>query len=102
MNNFQTGDERLSIGDHSYTLRLTLGALCEISERLGAVGPTELAEELRQFPADKRSAYKARTMLECLLRPHKSCALDIPSLAASADPKIFMPVLARLFERNFT
>ena len=102
MNSFQTGDERLIIGDHSYTLRLTLGALCEISERLGVDGPIELAETLRLFSADKRSAHKARAMLECLLRPNMSCALDIPSLVASADPKQFMPVLARLFERNFT
>jgi|GEM_PF-2374371 len=102
MQDYQKGDVRLSIGEHSYTLRLTLGALCEISERLGVSGPIELAEELRFVSADKRSAHKARLLLECLLRPRVSCAVDIPSLAASADPKVFMPVLARLFEKNFT
>ena len=39
---YQPGDICVTIGDKPYRTRLTLGALSELSERLGARGPSRI------------------------------------------------------------
>ena len=59
-NQFRPGDVETPFG----TLRLTLGALAEITERLEAENPQALASEIRAItPA------KSRILLRALLRP---------------------------------
>ena len=103
MPGFRKGDVAVDIGGIPYFLRLTLGALAEIDQRLGVKGPLELAAKLKNFSADEQSAQDALTLLECLLRPPcASRAADIPAAALKADPKMFLPAIATLFESSFT
>lgn len=106
MGGFRKGDVSISIGGKAYVLRLTLGALAEIDQRLAVRGPVELAEKLKNLSANDESAETAFTLLECLLRPAISppCGLgvaDIPSLVRQANPQEFMPIISALFEKNF-
>lgn len=106
MSGFRKGDVSIFIGGNAYVLRLTLGALAEIDQRLAVRGPVELAEKLRDLSANDESADIAFTLLECLLRPAISPPFglgvaDIPSLARQANPQEFMPVTSALFEQNF-
>ncbi len=100
------GDVLLGIGDTTYVLRLTLGALAEIDQRLGVNGPLELAEKLRRFSVDKASVNHAFVLLECLLRPAfpspcMSGAADISTIARKAKPSEFMHAITQVFELNF-
>ena len=77
MGHFQPGDQIITISGQPYRLRLTLGALCELAERLEAAGPLALAGKFRQMQSSS-----ARTLLACLLRP--CCpSQDADKLAAS-------------------
>ena len=46
---FQRGDQRLTLQKQTYGLRLTMGALAEITSRLSARGPQELSLRLRSI-----------------------------------------------------
>lgn len=106
MSAYRKGDVSIQIEGVAYILRLTLGALAEIDHRLGVKGPLELAEKLKGFSADQQSAEDALILLECLLRPafpslSRAGAVNIPALVKCADPNMFMPKIASLFEMNF-
>lgn len=91
---FQAGDQRVVIGGRRYTLRLTLGALSEISARLSAPSPQALSQILRSL-----TAVQARSLLDCLatapLEPAALLALSDDALAA------LLPAICRVFEHAF-
>ena len=105
MSGFRKGDSTVVIKGETYVLRLSLGALAEMDHRLGVSGPLELAEKLKTLSANMESAETAFTLLECLLRPAISppCGLgaaDIFTLARTAKPREFMPIISELFLQN--
>jgi len=75
-----------------YGLRLTLGALAEITSRLSAKGPQDLSLRLRSL-----NAADGRVLLACLM-----CA-DGPAVSLT-DREIAkaMPVICKLFEEAFS
>lgn len=106
MTSFRKGDVYVEIKGRRYILRLTLGALAEIDERLGVKGPLELAKKLKGFSADEGRVETALHLLECLLRPAFPApvsvgGVDIPALVKAADFKSFMPAITHLFEMSF-
>ena len=97
---FQRGDQRLTIKDQTYGLRLTMGALAEITSRLSASGPQELSLRLRSM-----SVAEGRVLLACVMRPCLPLGADVTGLAASfSDEDIAqaMPIICRLFEDSFS
>ena len=97
---FQRGDQRLTIKDQTYGLRLTMGALAEITSRLSANGPQELSLRLRSM-----SVAEGRVLLACVMRPCLPLGADVTGLAASfSDEDIAqaMPIICRLFEDSFS
>ena len=96
---FQRGDQRLTIKDQTYGLRLTMGALAEITSRLSASGPQELSLRLRSM-----SVAEGRVLLACVMRPCLPLGADVTGLAASfSDEDIAqaMPQMCKLFEEAF-
>ena len=97
---FQRGDQQIVINGISYGLRLTLGALAEITSRLSVSGPQELSGRLRRLtPAD------GRVLLACVMRPCLPSKVHIIRLAAhfsNGDIAAAMPVICRLFEEAFS
>ncbi len=97
---FQRGDEQIVMNGMSYGLRLTLGALAEITSRLSASGPQELSGRLRRLtPSD------GRMLLACVMRPCLPSKVNIIRLAAhfsNVDIAAAMPVICRLFEEAFS
>lgn len=61
---FQVGDGHVVINNCRYGLRLTVGALAEISTRLSLFGPDTLMQGLRSLQAEE-----GRVLLESLMRP---------------------------------
>jgi len=97
---FQRGDQRLTIKNQTYGLRLTMGALAEITSRLSASGPQELSLRLRSM-----SVAEGRVLLACVMRPCLPLGADVTGLAASfSDEDIAqaMPIICRLFEDSFS
>ena len=97
---FQRGDQRLTIKDQTYGLRLTMGALAEITSRLSASGPQELSLRLRSI-----DVAEGRVLLACVMRPCLPLGADVTGLAASfSDEDIAqaMPIICRLFEDSFS
>ena len=96
---YQKGDQSVSLGTSSVTLRLTMGALAEITSRLGASGPQSLSGQLRHLnPA------QGRELLACLMRPCSPLPESADRSAASfTDGEIAraMPAICRLFEEAF-
>ena len=97
---FQKGDFYIVIEQQAYGLRLTMGALAEISSRLSAAGPQALAMRLRSLtPAD------GRVLLACVMRP---CLPPEDtrrrSVATLSDAEIssLLPVICQLFEQAFS
>lgn len=81
---FQKGDQVILIQNKPFTLRLTLGALAEISERLNVTGPDALLNKLTVLDAPK-----TRLILACLTHPRlKSDVLMSDNDIAKALPKI--------------
>lgn len=97
---FQKGDQLISIGTSSVTLRLTIGALAEINSRLGASGPQSLSGRLRRFTPSQ-----GRELLACLMRPNSplpGSADRSAALISDADIARAMPAICRLFEEAFS
>ncbi len=91
---FQPVDQHVNIGASSYTLRLTLGALAEISQRLNAQGPKALSAQMKNL-----TPQAAAVILTALLRPcHSANMPDVrqPDLS----PELFKAV-ALIFEDSF-
>ena len=92
---YQLGDQPIMIGDDRYYLRLTLGALAEISEFLPANGPKALARQMKSLTLDK-----VMIVLLALLRPiygHNSPALNQTDIKPN-----HVKVIAKLFETSFS
>ncbi len=91
---FQLGDVRASINGRSYVLRLTLGALAEIAERLSANSPQTLSQALRAL-----TEAQARCLLSCLSCP----PLEAADISALGDDEVaaLLPDICRVFERAF-
>ena len=97
---FQRGDQRVTLQDKTYGLRLTMGALAELTSRLSANGPRELSLRLRSI-----NAADGRVLLACVMRPCFPLGADVTGLAASFsedDIARVMPVICRLFEEAFS
>lgn len=97
---FQTGDQQIVIKGKSYVLRLTMGALAEITSRLSVSGPQELSGRLRHVtPRD------GRVLLACVMRPCLPSKVNIIRLAAhfsDGDIAAALPAICRLFEEAFS
>jgi len=90
---YQKGDGRISLDGKDYSLRLTMGALAEISSGLSKFGQRELAATMRKLtPSD------SMLILACLIRASGTQAPDGFSNEALADA---LPELCRVFEEAF-
>lgn len=91
---FQLGDVRVSIEGQVYSLRLTMGALAEITHGLGAKSPQALSQCLRRLTPEQ-----ARMLLGCLApaspKPAPISALGDDALTA------LLPDICRVFEQAF-
>ena len=97
---FQRGDQRLTLQKQTYGLRLTMGALAEITSRLSARGPQELSLRLRSI-----DVAVGRVLLACVMRPCLPLGADVTGLAASfsgEDIAQVMPIICGLFEDSFS
>ena len=99
---YQIGSETIFIADLTYDLRLTMGALAEISNRFQASGPIELAARLRRI-----NLSDARELLACLMRPslpRHAPRLGADRLAAqitTEELQITLPKMCRIIEVAF-
>jgi len=93
---FQKGDICVSINGRPYTLRLTLGALAEISGRLSAPSPAALSLRLRAL-----TRAQARTLLSCLSCPPLCEAGSSEADVSDEDITALLPDICRVFERAF-
>lgn len=97
---FQKGDLHIVIRQQSYGLRLTVGALAEISSRLCAAGPQMLAERLRRLsPAD------GRVLLACVMRPclpPEDMRRRSVTHLSDAEIRALLPDICALFEQAFS
>lgn len=92
---FQLGDYRVIIKAEVYYLRLTIGALAEISEHLPAASPKALALQMKTLSIDK-----VVIILTALLRPiYGSHCPQIRQDDVEAD---HLKVIAQIFERSFS
>ena len=89
---FQPGDVRVQIKGELYTLRLTLGALAEISGRLSAPSPMALSSVLRSLTLEQ-----ARVLLSCLSCPPLP-QMDLPEAAVQR----LLPDICRVIENAFS
>lgn len=100
---YQLGTEYIRIGTRTYALRLTMGALAEISVQFKASGPMALAARLRRM-----SLTDARELLACLMRPslpRYAPRLDARRLATQIkdeDMQAALPKICGLIEQAFT
>ena len=94
MTGYQRGDARLVLGARELGLRLTLGALADICDRLGVDGAPALAARLR-----KPSSADIDALVVALLRPVHGAAA--PGLARLVEPYRAAPLIGRLFEEAF-
>lgn len=89
---FQKGDQVIFIQSQRFTLRLTLGALAEISERLDVNGPDALLRKLAVL-----DALKVRLILNCLMHPR----LEGDVLMSDDDIAKALPKICEVFEYAF-
>lgn len=89
---FQPGDVDVTIGDKPYRARLTLGALAELSERLGAGGPKALSHVLKTAKPEHMDI-----AMRAVLRPVHGEIESALAVSALASAQCF----AQLFERAF-
>ena len=97
---FQNGDQSIVMDGTVYSLRLTMGALAEITSRLSVSGPQELSLRLRSL-----SAADGRLLLACMMRPCLPSKVKVSRLAdrfSDSDIAAAMPVICRLFEEAFS
>ncbi len=101
MTGFQKGDVAVKIEGRTYRLRLTLGTLAQIENRLGVKGPLELAQKIRGFSKNTHSQAEALALLECVFCAQDQNDTAVPTMIKRAKPCEYMPALARLFEETF-
>jgi len=90
---YQKGDGTAVIGNHEYGLRLTMGALAEMSSKLSISGPAELAKCLRDMCRGHGCV-----VLRSLMR---ACSSDVPTSFTDEDITRALPEICRLFEEAF-
>jgi len=96
---FQAGDGAVSISGKAVTLRLTLGALAEISTRMSLFGPDALMQGLRALQPED-----GRLLLECLMLPDLPHG-DARALAAELTMQeiaALLPAVCEIFEQAFS
>ena len=91
---WQAGDKRLTVGRREVTLRLTVGALSELCERLNVTTAEALASVLKAATPPQWT-----NLTQALLRPvhgdgAQALALAIPAARVA-------PLVAELFEEAF-
>lgn len=92
----QPGDIAVQIGGKPYVLRLTLGALAIISERLSAPSPQDLSSLLRNLtPA------QARVLLSCLSCPPLPKTDGSAGTVPELEVQRLLPDICRVFETAF-
>ena len=94
---FQPGDVRVTISGKPYILRLTLGALFEISEQLSAPSPQALSSCLRSL-----TTAQAQVLLSCLCRPPLPTDDGSAGKVSEDEMNRLLPDICRVFERAFT
>lgn len=105
MTGFRAGDVVFEHNGTGYHLRLSLGAIAAIEERLHIRGPLALAKLFRELGDNPNRAQIAHALLECLLLPappsiEAGASTRTKSAKPSAPPMdVFLPNIARLFER---
>lgn len=92
---FQPGDVRVEIEGKPYRLRLTLGALAEISDRLFAPSPRALSGVLRALTSEQ-----TRVLLSCLSCPPLEADGSAVTIA-DTELKQLLPDICRVFETAF-
>jgi len=90
---YHKGDGTVSVAGREYGLRLTMGALAEISAGLSILGPAKLAACLRQLSRDQ-----SRLLLRCLIR---ACDPDGPNDFTDVELAKSLPQICRVFEEAF-
>lgn len=90
---YQKGDGRIVLGGQVFGLRLTMGALAEISQKLTILGPADLADCLRNM-----SQEHCQVLLSSLTRAYGQAA---PRELGEADMAAALPEICRLFEEAF-
>lgn len=93
---YQKGDVRVVINGRCHTLRLTIGALADISIRLSAPSPQALSKCLRSL-----SSAQARVLLDCLSLPPLIGAGGSAAFVSDEDIKALLPDICRVFEQAF-
>lgn len=91
---FQPADQHVQIQGQAYSLRLTLGALAEISNVLEARGPKSLSAQMKTL-----TPIAAQAMLTALLRPCHSA--NMPHLSAADMTREVLQAVALIFEQSF-
>lgn len=97
LRSFQPGDVRVQIKGEPFTLRLTLGALAQISGRLSASSPGAFSSILRTL-----SPEQARVLLSCLSCPPLMQADGSAGIVSDADIQRLLPDICRVFENAFS
>jgi len=92
---FQLGDQHIILGEQRYTLRLTLGALAEISQRLNVSGPIELSRIMKRLTPERICL-----VLTALLRPVHGH--DVPSISPQKLTAEMISKTAKIFESGFS
>lgn len=95
MAGFQPGDQKLTLEDTPFHLRLTIGALAEMDARLAVSGPRSLATRLRHL-----TLQDARIILECVTLGSAS-RQRIKNLSDQHIQAV-LPDLCALFETAFS
>jgi hypothetical protein len=94
---FQKGDRHITIGEQPYLLRLTMGALADISQQLSARSPYALSQRVQAL-----TLAEARVLLTCLLRPAPFGALTVTVAALpAAEIQRLLPDICAVFEESF-
>jgi hypothetical protein len=91
---FQPADQHVQINERLYTLRLTLGALAEISQLLKAAGPRGLSAQMKALTPEASCV-----MLRALLRPCHS--RDMPYIRKGDLTAELLRAMALIFEHSF-
>ena len=90
---YQKGDGRIVLGGQVFGLRLTMGALAEISQKLTILGPADLADCLRNM-----SQEHCQILLSSLTRAYGQAA---PRELGEADMAAALPEIAAYLRRRF-
>lgn len=95
---FQHGDAQIRIGETTYIVRLSLGALAEISYRLSLSSLNALIEVLSPLEVET-----GRVLLESLIRPCHPCGGSDSPVTQLSDTDIarILPIICEVFENAF-